>query len=155
MDHQAFAQLLGNYGEFVGAVAVVATLIYLALQIRHNTAAQETNSVWVMTQIFNQVHTSVLENEDVATILAEAGERELTSVAARTRASSMVMPMVNGYFAAWRAHKNGHLSSDVYDALRRDSLVLTSPGFQPLLAESLDGREPAFITEFFPNGDPR
>jgi hypothetical protein len=36
MDHQAFAQLLGNYGEFVGAVAVVATLIYLTIQIRQN-----------------------------------------------------------------------------------------------------------------------
>jgi len=37
MDHQAFAQLLGNYGEFVGAIAVVATLVYLAFQIRQNT----------------------------------------------------------------------------------------------------------------------
>ena len=36
MNHQAFAQLLGNYGEFVGAIAVVATLIYLATQIRQN-----------------------------------------------------------------------------------------------------------------------
>ena len=34
MDHQAFAQLLGNYGEFVGAIAVVVTLGYLAVQIR-------------------------------------------------------------------------------------------------------------------------
>lgn len=34
MDHQTFAQLLGNYGEFVGAIAVVATLIYLARQVR-------------------------------------------------------------------------------------------------------------------------
>ena len=33
MDHQAFAQLLGNYGEFVGAIAVVVTLGYLAAQI--------------------------------------------------------------------------------------------------------------------------
>jgi len=33
MDHQAFAQLLGNYGEFFGAVAVVATLLYLGTQI--------------------------------------------------------------------------------------------------------------------------
>ena len=31
MDHQAFAQLLGSYGEFVGAIAVVATLMYLAV----------------------------------------------------------------------------------------------------------------------------
>ena len=39
MDHQAFAQLLGNYGEFVGAIAVVITLGYLAVQIRQNTRA--------------------------------------------------------------------------------------------------------------------
>ena len=30
------AQLLGNFGEFFGAVAVVATLAYLALQIRQS-----------------------------------------------------------------------------------------------------------------------
>ena len=43
MDHQAFAQLLGNYGEFVGAIAVVATLAYLAVQIRLSKEA--TNAV--------------------------------------------------------------------------------------------------------------
>ncbi len=32
-------QDLGNLGEFVGAIAVVATLVYLALQIRQNTRA--------------------------------------------------------------------------------------------------------------------
>ena len=37
MDHQAYAQLLGNYGEFVGAIAVVATLLFLGVQIRQNT----------------------------------------------------------------------------------------------------------------------
>ena len=30
---------LGNLGDFIGGIAVVATLIYLALQIRQNTAA--------------------------------------------------------------------------------------------------------------------
>jgi hypothetical protein len=34
MDHQAFAQILGNYGEFFGAIAVVVTLAYLAVQVR-------------------------------------------------------------------------------------------------------------------------
>lgn len=29
MDHQIFAQLLGNYGELVGAIGVVVTLGYL------------------------------------------------------------------------------------------------------------------------------
>jgi len=44
MEHQAFAQLLGNYGEFVGAIAVVFTLAYLAIQIRQNTLTMEQNA---------------------------------------------------------------------------------------------------------------
>jgi hypothetical protein len=37
MDHQEFAQFLGNDGEFVGALAVVITVAYLAIQICQNT----------------------------------------------------------------------------------------------------------------------
>jgi len=40
MDQQAIAQILGSYGEFVGAIAVVASIVYLAGQIRQNTLAQ-------------------------------------------------------------------------------------------------------------------
>ena len=48
MDHQAFAQLLGNYGEFIGSIAVLATLIYLAFQIRQNTAQLASASLQAM-----------------------------------------------------------------------------------------------------------
>ena len=44
MDHQAFAQLLGNYGEFVGAIGVVVTLGYLAVQIRQNTRSNRVSA---------------------------------------------------------------------------------------------------------------
>jgi len=30
MDNQSIAQMLGNYGEFIGAIAVVVTLLFLA-----------------------------------------------------------------------------------------------------------------------------
>jgi hypothetical protein len=39
MDHLTFAQLLGNYGEFIGAIGVVVTLMYRAFQIRQNTTS--------------------------------------------------------------------------------------------------------------------
>ena len=29
MDHLTFAQLLGNYGEFVGALGVIVSLFYV------------------------------------------------------------------------------------------------------------------------------
>ena len=35
MDHQTFAQLLGNYGEFVSSIAVLVTLIVLVFQVRN------------------------------------------------------------------------------------------------------------------------
>ena len=34
MDHQSFAELLGNYGEFLGSLAVLATLLVLVFQVR-------------------------------------------------------------------------------------------------------------------------
>jgi hypothetical protein len=34
MDFQATAQLLGNFGEFFGALAVLVSLLYLASQVR-------------------------------------------------------------------------------------------------------------------------
>ena len=50
MEIQATAQLLGNIGEFVGAIAVVATLIYLALQTRLNTRSTDENRRAVIAQ---------------------------------------------------------------------------------------------------------
>jgi hypothetical protein len=44
MDHQVFAQILGNYGEFVGAIGVVLTLGYLAVQIRQNTRSNRVSA---------------------------------------------------------------------------------------------------------------
>jgi len=43
MDQQAFAELLGNYGQFIGAIAVVATLIYVAVQVRYAKRQVEIN----------------------------------------------------------------------------------------------------------------
>ena len=50
MDHQAFAQLLGNYGEFFGAIAVVVTLIYVGVQVRQNNKMISENSLALRAQ---------------------------------------------------------------------------------------------------------
>ncbi|MGA1677628.1 MAG: hypothetical protein ACO377_14525 [Pseudomonadales bacterium] len=50
MDHQQFAELLGNYGEFVGAIAVFVTLVYLAIQIRQNTESLRIASELALSQ---------------------------------------------------------------------------------------------------------
>ena len=64
---------LGNLGEFVGAIAVVITLVYLALQIRQNTAhlSQNTRTVQLSAleanvESGNRVREMLILNPDVA-----------------------------------------------------------------------------------------
>jgi hypothetical protein len=43
MSFFELSELLGNWGEFIGAIAVVLTLIYLATQVRQNSHQIEAN----------------------------------------------------------------------------------------------------------------
>ena len=45
MDIYATVQLLGNLGEFIAAIAVVVTLIYVAAQVKHGKAALDANTL--------------------------------------------------------------------------------------------------------------
>ncbi len=42
--------LLGNIGEFIGGLAVIVTLIYLAFQVRQGTKTLRANSVHELTE---------------------------------------------------------------------------------------------------------
>jgi hypothetical protein len=55
MDHQEFAQLVGNYGNLVGALAVVVTLAYLGIQIRQSNQAASRDSYMHWMSELNQV----------------------------------------------------------------------------------------------------
>ena len=87
MDHQTFAQMLGNYGEFVGAIAVVATLFYLAVQVRHtkeatdaNTKALEVSQKIARTDSFLR-RTDVMERSAAQVALSE----DLANIALKAR----------------------------------------------------------------------
>lgn len=79
MDHQAFAQLLGNYGEFFGAIAVLLTLIYLAIQTRLTRKAAEESANFASSQAtytaveqYDKWRASILENPENARIVIKA-----------------------------------------------------------------------------------
>ena len=65
---------LGNIGEFVGAIAVVVSLIYLAIQIRQNTRAVRTSTFHGVTDSFNLVNTTIANDESLARIFRVGSE---------------------------------------------------------------------------------
>ena len=79
MDHHAFAQLLGSYGEFFGAIGVVVTLIYLAIQIRHNTNSVQANAQHALSEAFNRINLILAENPELAEIMSK-GNADLSNL---------------------------------------------------------------------------
>jgi hypothetical protein len=75
MDHQAFAQLLGNYGEFVGAIGVVATLVYLARQIHQNTKALRMSAASERLERDFEIVLPVVENRAFAEVWLKGGDQ--------------------------------------------------------------------------------
>jgi len=66
-------EALGNLGDFVGGIAVVATLVYLAIQVRQNTAQlhrsaelAHVDSRDTTFEAFSRFRAQVVSNPDVA-----------------------------------------------------------------------------------------
>jgi len=80
-----FSQLLGNYGEFVGAIAIVVTLVYLATQIRQNTLmmrasirqARSDSSVQLYSLGATSVVAEIREKESRGEALTEVEEERM------------------------------------------------------------------------------
>ena len=142
---------VGAIGEIAGAVAVVATLIYFARQIRESTVAQQTTTDCMLTEIFNQTHVAIIGDPDFVRIVLLAHEGGITDPSDRVRMKSMTMMIMNGYASAWRAYKAGHLSQHSYEELVADTRILYAPGILPLVREDLAIRNKVFVQEFLPD----
>ena len=73
MSFMDIAQLLGNLGEFIGAIVIVATLIYLAMQVKQNTNALHAQSrqsvvAGAQTELF-----AIMDNPDMVINITKAG----------------------------------------------------------------------------------
>lgn len=115
MDHQEFAQLLGNYGEFVGSIGVVATLVYLALQMRQNTRA-------TLSQIREYRSAASQANfhqaSNMADLVVKSMAGESLSDAEHMRLRFMANAAMRGYEAYTNQRRDGFLGDDEWEAIQ-------------------------------------
>lgn len=67
-----WSQVVGNLGEFLGAIAVVVTLIFLTSQMRQNTRALRANAREFGSNSYYTMATTIIPNEGLADLLAKA-----------------------------------------------------------------------------------
>ena len=116
MDHQAFAQLLGNYGEFVGAIGVIVTLVYLAAQIRQNTQVVRSATLQASTEAINEINLAVATDSELVRILSCAPSTpyaELTD-ADRTRYGFLMLSLFRTREALFIQRQSGTATDDTW-----------------------------------------
>lgn len=126
---------LGNLGDFLGGIAVIATLLYLAIQIRQNTRQIAQNSETVRLSFENEIRSelntfrlSIAADETLSSIWNRGLADEELDPNERGRFELLLMNVVAMLTAQFHAHQR-----DLYDLGRRIpyfSAVTTTPGFR-------------------------
>ena len=147
MDHQAFAQLLGNYGEFVGAIAVVLTLFYLALQVRHSKQATEANTRSIdenrkvaMAQIYHArsaesaAHYRTLAESEYIPVRLKFNESGIDSLSAEELARLRFQELCNlqRMDSTFYAHQLGLLDEEYYQSIFVPAMQALAPSWKEL-----------------------
>ena len=120
MNVLEMAQLLGNFGEFFGAIAVVATLGYLAIQIRQNTRSNYVIREQTANQQLTQMHQQIMGNTDLAELVARC--RNPTpgdlSPGDEERVQRLANSYVNLYSNVENAFRRGEFPENAYERHR-------------------------------------
>ena len=117
MDHLAFAQLLGSYGEFVGAIAVVATLGYLAVQLRQNTQSLRISAELAVSQQLSDFAARMRAQPDMLK-LWDAAAIDAASLSPEERGQYrwVIAELFLMYEGQYHLLKRGHISVGAWEA---------------------------------------
>ena len=152
MELQATAQLLGNLGEFVGAIAVVVTLFYLAVQVRRNTQALRLASSDSIAQGILELNKMPIESPEVNTILLRgASDPSSLEPEERSRFNGLANILIYSWQRSYYSHKAHALERDIWEGqLVSIKTVLRAPGYRgrwDRLTPSLGKQFVAFIED--------
>ena len=117
MDHQAFARLLGNYGEFVGAVAVVLTLIYLAVQVRQNTNTIAGSTEMDLAREMTAWHARITADPELIQLYEKGASNEPMSDSEMTRYRWVAAELIWLYEGAYKQHLRALISNNTWESI--------------------------------------
>jgi hypothetical protein len=108
---------LGNLGEFMSGIAVVVTLVYLALQIRHNTRAVRSSMHQNMIESTLRIAESVSDNESVGRIVLKADEGyDNLSKEERIRFDAYAERVFNNFESVFYSYRNSMIEEDLWES---------------------------------------
>ncbi len=156
MDLMSTAQLLGNFGEFVGAIAVVATLGYLAIQVRNTRTATESNTSALRSSTYaayidsanEWCHFAGQHSADLAAIGQLSSLDQLDERQALVWQANLFL-IFNLWESTYLHHRAGSLDQDVYKAkVRAFQQYIDFAPIERLMRQSWEANRSGYTEEF-------
>ena len=125
MDLATTAQLLGNFGEFFGAIAVVITLGYLVVQIRQNTKMLRSNVYATWVQNASVLHIMRIENNEMFANMYGDGNRTFDdlNLPERQAHAAFFAHMMNQSESIYLQYVDGVIDDIVFEAKKRNLIL--------------------------------
>jgi hypothetical protein len=133
---------IGAIGEIVGAAAVVASLLYLAVQTRANAKALRANAIWNSETIFGNVNYLHGANPEWAYLLSRSLLPNATMSDFSPTEQSQLQFTIRGAFqyfqAQWSLWNEGLIPEELWDRRRKNLReMIESPVVQEVWEEEI------------------
>jgi hypothetical protein len=131
-------EAIAAVGELVGAVAVLITLIYLAVQIRQNTATVATATYESTMTGFNDINVVVASHPALASVL-DRGCQATDSLNAEegVQFNFLLRCYANQWWKLFKLYERGSLPSGEWSIFAREAAqFLDQPGCKPFRAQN-------------------
>jgi hypothetical protein len=153
-------EALGAIANLLAAVGVIATLIYLSIQIRQNTKAVRSSSIQNLVQSFSTTAQAAVENEYIVPLLlkANAGADSLTEEE-RGRLHFWFIMTFRRFEGVYFQRDLGIVDAEVIDGFERSHMaILASKSAQAWWANSkeiFNSGFVAYLEELLQKGNPK
>jgi hypothetical protein len=141
-------EAVGATASLLAAVGVIATLIYLSIQIRQNTKAVRSSSIQNLVQSFSTTAQAAVENEYIIPLLlkANAGAEALTQEE-RARLHFWLIMTFRRFEGVYFQRDLGIVDAEVIDGFERSQMaILASKSAQQWWANSKEIFNSGFVS---------
>jgi len=107
---------LANLGEFIGGVAVLVTLVYLAVQVRQGNAVVRSQVHQEMSRRSTDLTFFLADPERVALTYRSMADYDGVSEEDRFRTSNYFVGFVNYYESLFYARERGEVDDDLWES---------------------------------------
>ena len=131
-------EAIGAVGEIVGAIAVVATLIYLAIQMRQNTTAIQLSTAHSVTEELQEMFSLLASDQSLSEIIVQAAQGTDLSAPDRVRYYTWSSNLVRVYENAFLQNRQKVIDEAHWAGMKRMMIdVSAMPAFSLYWADRM------------------